>query len=475
MSVDSPFPTCYVVNTIFCIFTKDKKITMNIIYTFHELMWLFFIYSFMGWLLETITAAVKQKSFVNRGLVNAPFCILYGFSGIFITLFSEELNGIWLLIGCVILSTVFEWTAGHLIEKMYHEKWWDYSQIRFNLDGYICLSASLLWGVLGGIMMTWGNKLLLKLFNLIPSLPSKILIWSLLVTLSLDITATLIIAHGKSLHLERWKLVDNWFTNLTIRISRLIYRHVDNRIKKAYPQATPVTITKTKPKVFAYGCDFYKIFWLFMIGAFLGDITETIFCRITAGVWMSRSSVVWGPFSIVWGLAIAICTLLLYKYRQKSYTFLFLAGTFLGGAYEYICSVFTEIVFGKIFWDYSHIPFNLGGRINLLYCFFWGFAAIVWIKLLYPKLSALIEKIPINPGKFITWITVMFMCCNIIVSCMALTRSTERANAIPATHKWQQIMDQHFDDQRMMQIYPNMLNSGLFVCGPCSAADKQTA
>lgn len=52
-------------------------------------------------------------------------------------------------------------------------------------------------------------------------------------------------------------------------------------------------------------------------------------------------------------------------------------GTFIGGAYEYICSVFTEIVFGKIFWDYRGLPFNLGDRINLLYCFFWGIATVV--------------------------------------------------------------------------------------------------
>ena len=121
--------------------------------------------------------------------------------------------------------------------------------------------------------------------------------------------------------------------------------------------------------IFAAGCGFYKIVLLFFVGAFLGDITETIFCRITAGVWMSRSSVVWGPFSIVWGLAIALVTAMLYKYKDKSDSFLFIIGTLLGGAYEYLCSVFTEIVFGKVFWDYSEIPFNLGGRINLLYCF----------------------------------------------------------------------------------------------------------
>lgn len=194
-----------------------------------------------------------------------------------------------------------------------------------------------------------------------------------------------------------------------------------------------------------------------MIGAFLGDIVETIFCRITAGVWMSRSSVVWGPFSIVWGLAIAAATLLLYKYKDRSDAFIFAAGTFLGGAYEYICSVFTEIVFGQVFWDYSHMAFNLGGRINLLYCFFWGFAAVVWIKGCYPKISAWIEKTPVKTGKIISWILVVFMSCNIAVSCMALLRVNERNAGIEASSGWQQIMDERFDDERMQRIYPNAI------------------
>lgn len=196
---------------------------------------------------------------------------------------------------------------------------------------------------------------------------------------------------------------------------------------------------------------------LFFVGAFLGDITETIYCRITAGIWMSRSSVVWGPFSIVWGLAIAAATALLYKYRNRSEGFLFAAGTFLGGAYEYFCSVFTEIVFGTVFWDYSNIPFNLGGRINLLYCFFWGIAAAVWFKALYPPISSLIEKIPVKVGKIITWVLIVFMSCNIIVSCMALIRYDERRRGVEAGEEWERTMDERFGDERMERIYPNAL------------------
>lgn len=124
-----------------------------------------------------------------------------------------------------------------------------------------------------------------------------------------------------------------------------------------------------------------------------------------------------GPFSIVWGLAIAIATKMLYNYRERSDGFLFVLGTVLGGAYEYLCSVFTELVFGVVFWDYSDIPFNLGGRINLLYCFFWGIAAVIWLKKCYPRLSNLIERLPMKVGKGLTWCLVLFMVCNIIPLC----------------------------------------------------------
>ena len=435
---------------------------MNLAYSAYELLWLFFVYSSLGWILETVSAALKQKQWVNRGLVNSPFCVLYGISSVFITVFCGELSGAWLFVACTLLTTVFEWTAGRLIERIYHEKWWDYSNIRWNLDGYICFPASMLWGVLSFLMMKWGNSLLLRLYHIIPGVPGRLIIWLIAILLSLDVLATLVLTNSRSKYILQWKEIDNWFSSITLRLGRRIYKNINTRIHKAYPQAKPVKTEETaKPKstVFASGCGFHKVIWLFMIGCFLGDITETIFCRITAGVWMSRSSVVWGPFSIVWGLGVAAFTVLLYKYRNRSDSFLFITGTFLGGAYEYICSVFTEIVFGKVFWDYSKLPFNLGGRINLLYCFFWGIAAVVWMKHLYPKVSAWIEKIPMKPGKILTWVMVVFMVCNIIVSCMALARSTERVNGVPAAQSWQKVMDERFDDARMKRIYPNALQT----------------
>ena len=178
---------------------------------------------------------------------------------------------------------------------------------------------------------------------------------------------------------------ENNIEKITNRFGNWIFRAVQKRMELAYPSLKK-KVKKDSNLPFASGCGFYKLFIIFLIGAFLGDIVEIFFCRYTAGKWMSRSSLIWGQFSIVWGLAFVIATILLNKYQHKSNTFLFIFGTILGGAFEYICSVFTEVFFGTIFWDYSKIPFNINGRINLLYCFFWGFATIIFIKLIYPFL-----------------------------------------------------------------------------------------
>lgn len=422
---------------------------------FWKAIWLFLIYSFLGWILETVVAAVKKKRFSNRGIINGPFCIIYGIGALCITAVTGELNGIWLFIGSAVLASLVEWIAGHLIEKMYRERWWDYSAFPINLDGYISLPTTAVWGILGFAMMKWGNGFFLQIYQMLPEIIRNITIIVLLAGLILDGTATMIVLSGRSKRMKKWQETDEWMDSVSRRLGDKIYQFVDRRISKAYPQKKQVEEPEKNTAVFAYGCNFYKIVMLFFIGAFLGDLTETIFCRITAGIWMSRSSVVWGPFSIVWGLAIAAVTALLYKYRNRSDSFLFGMGTFLGGLYEYICSLFTEIIFGTVFWDYSNMPFNLGGRINLLYCFFWGIAAVVWFKKLYPPVSNMIEKIPMKIGKISTWILILFMFVNVFVSCAALTRYDERSEGIIPGNELEEWVDVHFDDSRMERIYPN--------------------
>ncbi len=433
-------------------------------YTFYEIMILLFSYSFLGWVAETTVATIKEKNFRNRGFVSGPFCFIYGLSSVVLTVFLQELrnNPVYLFVGSAIISTTIEWFAGKTLERMKQKKWWDYSEKRWNFDGYICLQYSILWGLMGFGAVRYTNDWLLVLYRCLPAVVRTVAVWVLVVIGIVDIIGVLVgIYHleKKLPRLFKWNLrLQKW----TETLSAALARHVDDRIKRVYPttvrQITESQKMEAQTQEHAKAdehCGIEQLFWLFLIGAFLGDIVETIFCRVTAGVWMSRSSLVWGPFSIVWGLALALATALLHKDRNKPDRYIFFVGTFLGGAYEYICSVFTEIVFGKVFWDYSEIPFNLGGRINLLYCFFWGIAAVAWIKILYPPMNDAIRTLLKKTGRWLTIIAMVFMLTNVSVSMLALIRYDSRAKGVVAEAAWEEIMDERFNDARMERIYPN--------------------
>lgn len=422
--------------------------------TLFELCFLFFLYSFTGWILEVIQAAFNQKRFVNRGFINSPLCISYGIGAVIITINTHEMTGLWIFLVAMIDATVIEWFGGHFIEHFYHERWWDYSENKWNLDGYICVSHSIFWGILGYLGVRFANPFIFTIYKMIPALIRHIIIFTLLTILIIDILATAIVVFGKNIDKRRWESADAYLTKISMKLNKLITSYVEHRVECAYPQRKLKLPTIPKTGVFAQGCGFYKVFLLFFIGSLLGDIIETIFCRLKMGVWMSRSSLVWGPFSIVWGFAFAGVTLLLYRYKDCSESFLFLMGTFLGGAYEYLCSVLSEIVFGKVFWDYSKMPFNLNGRINLLYCFFWGIATVAWFKKIYPLLSGLIEKLPIAFGTVFTWFVVVFMTLNMLMSLSALIRYDQRDKQVPASNGFERFLDTHYNDQKMKKIYP---------------------
>lgn len=416
------------------------------------LFWIFLAYSFFGWLGETVIVSIEKKKFVNRGILNSPLSISYGIVAVILTFiyFRQEEIHIIFFAG-LIIGTLVQWIAGHVIEKIYHRKWWDYTGLPWNLDGYICLYASLGWGVLGLLSKFFINPILNKTFDLFPNYIRTILFINLGIFFIIDLLATHFAFKGvlsKYLNIEK---TGSNLSKITYKIGHLINKRLSNAYKLIEVEVKP----KEKTDKFAYGINFYKVFLLFVIGSFLGDITETIFCKVTAGVWMSRTSLVIGAFSLVWGIAIGLATVLLYKYKDREDGFIFLVGTFLGGAYEYFCSVFTELVFGKVFWNYSEIPFNLGGRINLLFCFFWGIAAVVWIKNLYPIFSDLIEKLPVSFGKMLTWFLVVFMIFDIALSSAAMARSGQREKNIPATNALETWLDIHYDDAKMQKIYPN--------------------
>lgn len=112
--------------------------------------------------METISASIIQRKFINRGFLTGSFCPIYGFGAILIIQSSEWVNIIFenyftsLIISIlfsVILVTVLEYITGFALEKVFNCKWWDYSNNTANIQGYICLKYSFLWGLLAFILV----------------------------------------------------------------------------------------------------------------------------------------------------------------------------------------------------------------------------------------------------------------------------------------------------------------------------------
>lgn len=115
----------------------------------YEMLFYFMIYAFFGWCLEVVYQAVEHGKFINRGFLNGPYCPIYGVGVIIVTGALDPIKGniIVLFAGSVILTSGLELVTGYVLKKIFNMQWWDYSDERFNLGGYICLKFSLLWGV----------------------------------------------------------------------------------------------------------------------------------------------------------------------------------------------------------------------------------------------------------------------------------------------------------------------------------------
>ena len=204
-------------------------------YTIMELIWLLLIYSFLGWVIETIVGTVKKKKFVNRGFSTGPFCLVYGTAAVFMAVTMEELRAdpVFQLLGCGILATIIEWMAGKILERLNQHKWWDYSDKKWNFDGYICLQYSVLWAVLGFLAVRYANGFLMSLYHMIPGLIREVLLWVLIAGMLLDISASLAAVFHIRKEMPtaiRWnQKVAVW----TQKFALMIVGHVEKRMAKA--------------------------------------------------------------------------------------------------------------------------------------------------------------------------------------------------------------------------------------------------
>ena len=161
-------------------------------FSLYQVFAYFLIYSCLGWCLEVIYAAVTTGQLINRGFLNGPVCPIYGFGMVIVLFALTPLSHSLLLLylGGVILPSALELVGGWALYKLYHTRWWDYSDYPFNIGGYICLEFSLLWGVGTLIVMKLVHPIIADAVALIPPLVGLVLMFLLYAIYAADTIAT---------------------------------------------------------------------------------------------------------------------------------------------------------------------------------------------------------------------------------------------------------------------------------------------
>ena len=115
----------------------------------YNLLFYFMIYSFAGWCGEVIFATVRHGKFVNRGMLHGAYCPIYGFGLIIVIVCLPPIKDSWLLlfVGSAVLTTVLEFVTGFVLDKIFGRRWWDYSNKKLNIGGYICPQFTIVWGL----------------------------------------------------------------------------------------------------------------------------------------------------------------------------------------------------------------------------------------------------------------------------------------------------------------------------------------
>ena len=149
---------------------------------------LFITYSFFGWCIEVIGKLIQYKRFINRGFLVGPYCPIYGVGALLITFLLKKYTGdpIVLFIMAIVVCGILEYLTSYFMEKIFHARWWDYSQKKFNINGRVCLDTIIPFGLLGMFIMYVSNPFLIGKIEALPELELNIISGVLLTIFLLD-------------------------------------------------------------------------------------------------------------------------------------------------------------------------------------------------------------------------------------------------------------------------------------------------
>lgn len=217
---------------------------------------------------------------------------------------------------------------------------------------------------------------------------------------------------------------------------------------------------------------FKRLLAYFIIYSFLGFIVETIFGILTKGVLESRQSCLFGPFCCIYGVGAALMIPGLQKFKKSNWE-IFIAGAIEGSMVEYALSWIGEVFFKIKWWDYSNMPFNINGRITLVFTIFWGLLSLGLIRFINPYIEKMINKLSKKWYNILTFGFTAFLLADLLITAFGLkvfyTRLMKEHNLNikdgQALMISDEIMDTKivkalsatiFSDEKILKTFPNI-------------------
>lgn len=197
---------------------------------------LFMTYSFIGWIIEIIDRFKVNKRIVNRGFLIGPYIPIYGCCAIAMILLLHSIKSpILLFISCIVIASIGEYLTSYVMEKVFHARWWDYSDYKFNLNGRICLINCLGFGILGFILIKFLNDFLYNFYSNLSTNIINMLFYVLSTTFTIDLIVSFIVIFRVKKMSLKFKNPDN--TNeITKKVHELIKNNwLVKRLFMAFP------------------------------------------------------------------------------------------------------------------------------------------------------------------------------------------------------------------------------------------------
>ena len=206
---------------------------------------LFFIYSFLGWVMEVIQGLILNKKFVNRGFLIGPCCSIYGYGVILITILLSHLKPypISLFTLCIVVCGILEYLTSYFMEKLFKARWWDYSKDKFNINGRVCLRTLIAFGLLGILIIYTLNPFFI---NLIKSINRNLLIVITTVLIIVYVIDNIIsLRVVKNIKITATSIKDNT-EEITEKVKEILLKQsmLTRRLIKAFPNIKIIDVRK---------------------------------------------------------------------------------------------------------------------------------------------------------------------------------------------------------------------------------------